>query len=271
MSALDGPRSIVLAGAGRMGGALLRGWMRNGMAPSTVTVVDPNPDAVTAAFCERSGIAIRRPDTPPDVLVLAVKPQTFANAPSAFAALVRPDTLVISILAGVTLSGLRAALPDAGSIVRAMPNLPASVGCGASGAAAEATITPMRRSLAQRLLAAVSEVEWLDEALIDAVTAVSGSGPAYVFLLTECLATAARAAGLPDDVAQRLARRTVEGAGALMTAEPDRSASDLRTAVTSPGGTTAAALAVLQERDGLEALLVRAVAAAARRSGELAR
>lgn len=271
MSEVDGPRSVVLAGAGRMGGAMLRGWMRNGMAPSTITVIEPNPDAALAAFCERSGIAIRRPDVPPDVLVLAVKPQAFAEASSSFASFVRPETLVISILAGITLAGLRAALPDAGSIVRAMPNLPASVGCGVSGAAAEATITPLRKSLAQRLLGAVSAVEWLDETLIDAVTAVSGSGPAYVFLLTETLATAGRAAGLPDDVAQRLARRTVEGAGALMTAEPDRSASDLRSAVTSPGGTTAAAVAVLQEQNGLEALMVRAVAAAARRSGELAR
>ena len=264
------PGSLVLAGAGKMGGALLRGWLAAGLQPAHATVVDPHLDAEMRALCVAQGIAIATPATPPGVLVLAVKPQTFAQAPGAFAALAGPDTLVVSILAGKTLATLRAGLPDAKVIVRAMPNLPAAVGRGATGAAAEPRLSPEDRGLAQTLLGAAGLVEWLDESLIDAVTAVSGSGPAYVFLLAECLAEAGVAAGLPADVAQRLARATVEGAGELMARQPDLTPTQLREAVTSPGGTTAAALAVLRADDGLRPLLTRAVAAARRRAGELA-
>ena len=202
--------------------------------------------------------------------MLAVKPQTFAAAPQAFALLARPETLVVSILAGKTIAGLRAGLPHAGGIVRAMPNLPASIGRGATGAAAEPGLSPERRALADTLLGAAGLVEWLDESLLDAVTAVSGSGPAYVFHLTECLAEAGVAAGLPPEVAARLARATVEGAAALMAAEAGRTPADLREAVTSPGGTTAAALEVLRGADGLAPLMGKAVAAARRRAGEMA-
>ena len=251
-----------------MGGALLRGWIAGGLPPSAVHVLDPHLDPDTERFCRDLGIGLEPTGEAPEALVLATKPQTFAAAAAALAAIARPQTLVVSILAGKTLAGLRVGLPAAGAIVRAMPNLPASVGCGVTGLAAEPGLTPARREIADALLAAVGRVEWLDEAQIDAVTAVSGSGPAYVFHLVECLAAAGVAAGLPHDVACRLARGTVEGAGALMAREPARSATALRQAVTSPGGTTAAALDVLAGE--LEALMTKTVAAAARRAGELA-
>ena len=264
------PRSLVLAGAGKMGGALLRCWLDGGLAASAVAVVDPHVSDEMRAFCDARGISLDAPKVPPEVLVLAVKPQTFSQTPGAFAALVGQGTLVVSILAGKTLANLRAGLPDAGAIVRAMPNLPASVDRGATGLAAEAGLPPDRHALAQTLLEAAGLVEWLDESLIDAVTAVSGSGPAYVFLLAECLAEAGVAAGLPADVAARLARATVEGAAELMARQPERTPAELRQAVTSPGGTTAAALDVLRAGDGLAPLMARAVEAAKRRAGELA-
>ena len=264
------PRTLVLLGAGKMGGAMLRGWLAEGLDPSGLHVVDPHLDAATAALCDARGVRRAAPDTPPEVLVLAIKPQTFAAGGDAFAALAGPGTLVVSILAGQTLGNLRARLPQAGSIVRAMPNLPASVGRGVTALAAEPALPAAGHATATTLLEAVGSVEWLDEALIDAVTAVSGSGPAYVFLLAETLAAAGVAAGLPHDVAGRLARATVEGAGALMATQPEMTPGGLREAVTSPGGTTAAALAVLQADDGLGPLLRKAVAAAKRRAAELA-
>ena len=264
------PRSLVLAGAGRMGGALLRGWLDGGLPPAAVVVVDPHLSDEMRAFCAERGIALAPPPAAPEALVLAVKPQTFAQDVGAFAGLAGPDTLVVSILAGKTLANLRAGLPDAGAIVRAMPNLPASVGRGATGLAAEPGLSPERHALSQRLIEASGLAEWLDESLIDAVTAVSGSGPAYVFLVAECLAEAGVAAGLPADVAQRLARATVEGAGELMARQPELSPRQLREAVTSPGGTTQAALEVLRAEDGLAPLLAKAVDAAKRRAGELA-
>lgn len=264
------PHSIVLAGAGKMGGALLRGWLGQGLAPAAVHIVDPHLDPAATMDFASLGVGLDAPDAPPEILVLAVKPQTFAAASQTFALLAGPETMVVSILAGKTLAGLRAALPTAGAIVRAMPNLPASIGRGATGVAAEPGLSPGRRATADLLLGAAGLVEWLDEDLIDAVTAVSGSGPAYVFLLAECLAEAGAAAGLPADVAARLARATVEGAAALMSAEPGRTPAVLREAVTSPGGTTAAALEVLRGRDGLGPLMGKAIAAAKRRSGELA-
>ena len=264
------PSSLVLAGAGKMGGAMLRGWLDGGLTPRAVAIVDPHMSGEMRGFCEAKGVALAAPATPPDVLVLGVKPQTFAQAPDAFAALAGADTLVISILAGKTLANLRSGLPDAGGIVRAMPNLPASVGRGATGLAAEPGLSSDRRAVAQTLMDAIGLVEWLDEPLIDALTAVSGSGPAYVFLLAECLAEAGVAAGLPPDVAARLARATVEGAGELMARQPELTPTQLREAVTSPGGTTAAALDALRAGDGLAPLLVKAVAAAKTRAGELA-
>ena len=265
----DWPATLTLAGCGRMGGALLRGWLDGGLPAALVHVVDPHLDDDTVAFCRERGVSLDQPATAPQALVLAVKPQTFAAAPGAFALLARPETLVVSILAGKTLANLRSGLPHAAAIVRAMPNLPAAVGRGASGLAGEAALTPAQRALATTLMTSVGLVEWVEESLIDAVTALSGSGPAYVFLMVEALAAAGAAAGLPEDVALRLARSTIEGAGALLQADA-RSPMALREAVTSPGGTTAAALDVLRAPEGLEALMTRAVAAARHRASELA-
>ena len=262
------PGSLVLAGAGKMGGALLRGWLAGGMDATAIHVIDPHLDDDTRSFCETYGVSLAAPRTSPAALVLAIKPQTFAAAPGAFASMAGPGTTVVSILAGKTLANLRAGLPDAGVIVRAMPNLPVSVGRGASGLAGETRLTSDQRAIASTLLGAVGHIEWLDESLIDAVTAVSGSGPAYVFYLAECLAEAGVAAGLPPDVAARLARATVEGAGDLMARQIERTPRQLREAVTSPGGTTAAALDVLMA--DLPILMANAVTAAKRRAGELA-
>ena len=267
------PSSLVLVGAGKMGGAMLEGWLSVGLAPEALTVVEPQPSEAIAALCSARGVTLNpqggKPAAPA-VAVLAIKPQMLEAASPRIADLVGPDTLVVSILAGKTVADLQARLPRARAIVRAMPNLPASIGRGATGAFANAAASAKQRATAQALLESVGTVEWVeDEGLIDAVTALSGSGPAYVFHMVECLARAGAAAGLPADLAERLARATVAGSGALL-AETPLSASTLRENVTSPGGTTAAALEVLMAADGLDALLRQAVAAAKRRAQELA-
>jgi pyrroline-5-carboxylate reductase len=266
------PSSLILVGAGKMGGSMLEGWLKVGMKPSGVTVVDPRPSEDMTRFCAEKGIALN-PTNPsaPDVLVLAIKPQMLEDAASALNGYLGPQTLIISILAGKTVGDLKSRLPAASAVVRAMPNLPASIGRGATGAAANAEVTEAQRLTADALLASNGIVEWLpSENLIDAVTAVSGSGPAYVFHLVECLAEAGAAAGLPPELAQRLARATVTGAGELLF-QSDLPPATLRQNVTSPGGTTAAALEVLmRDPDGLKALMREAVAAAKRRAEELA-
>ena len=267
------PSSLVLVGAGKMGGAMLEGWLSVGLAPEALTVVEPQPSEAIAALCSARGVTLNpQGGTPaaPAVAVLAIKPQMLEAASPRIADLVGPDTLVVSILAGKTVADLQARLPRARAIVRAMPNLPASIGRGATGAFANAATSAEQRATAQALLESVGTVEWVDdEGLIDAVTALSGSGPAYVFHMVECLARAGAAAGLPRDLAERLARATVAGSGALL-AESPLSASTLRENVTSPGGTTAAALEVLMAADGLDPLMEKAVAAAKRRAQELA-
>jgi pyrroline-5-carboxylate reductase len=224
------------------------------------------------ALCSDRGIALNpaKAAAAPDVMVLATKPQMLDDAAASVNELLGPKTLVISILAGKTMGNLRSRLPGAGALIRAMPNLPASIGRGATGAAASAEVTPAQRAMADTLLRANGLVEWVaSEDLIDAVTAVSGSGPAYVFHLVECLAKAGVAAGLPQDLAERLARQTVTGAGELLF-QSDLSPATLRQNVTSPGGTTAAALTVLMaEEGGLEGLMRQAVAAAKQRAAEL--
>ncbi|ACL56361.1 pyrroline-5-carboxylate reductase [Methylobacterium nodulans] len=270
MTASDLPASLVLVGAGKMGGAMLEGWLAGGLDGSRIAVVDPGASPDLTALCGRHGIALNPEGlTPPEALVLAIKPQGLEAASSAVAPLVGPDTLVVSVLAGKTVANLKARLPQARAVVRAMPNLPASIGRGATGAAASPETSERQRRMADALLSGIGLVEWLaDESLIDAVTAVSGSGPAYVFLLAEALAEAGAAAGLPPDVAARLARQTVAGAGALL-AESPLEPGILRQNVTSPGGTTAAALGVLMAAGGLPDLLRAAVAAAKSRSAEL--
>lgn len=270
-SATDGP--ILLAGAGQMGGAMLSAWIDAGIPVHRLAVVDPRPTDALIAQLEAAGIALNPPAPArrhAEILILAVKPQLLDEAAPALAHVVGPGTVVVSVLAGKTLADLRRTFPGAGAVVRAMPNTPAAIRRGITGVAAEPQISQAQRAAVRTLLSAVGHVEWLDdEASIDAVTAVSGSGPAYVFHLAECLAQAGVAAGLDPAVAGRLARATVEGAGALMAARPEDAPESLRRNVTSPGGTTAAALAVLMRDDGLAALLEAAVMAAKRRAGAL--
>lgn len=270
------PRTLVLVGAGKMGGAMLKGWLAAGLDPQGVAVIDPHPAPEMAAAARDKGFRLN-PEAQalgaPEVLVLATKPQMLDEAAAALRPLAGPQTMVISILAGKTLRDLSARLPQAGALVRAMPNLPASIGSGATAAVANPSTTAAQKHMAAALLSAVGLCEWLDdEALIDAVTAVSGSGPAYVFLLAEALAQAGIEAGLPADLSARLAQATVSGAGDLMRLSQE-APDQLRRNVTSPGGTTAAALHVLMAEDkageGLQGLLGRAVAAAKRRAAEL--
>jgi pyrroline-5-carboxylate reductase len=265
------PEPLVLVGAGKMGGALLEGWLQAGLAPDKIAVTEPHPAPAVAGLAAR-GVRLN-PDAAAlkdaTAIVIAVKPQIAAEALPALTPMIGPATVVVSIMAGRTLQFLAGALRHTGALVRAMPNTPAAIGRGIT-VAVPLRVSETQRDLAHRLLVATGAVEWVaDEALMDAVTAVSGSGPAYVFLLAEALAQAGVAAGLPQPLAEQLARETVAGAGELLH-RSTLDAATLRENVTSPGGTTAAALDVLMREDGLAALLKRAVAAASERSRKLA-
>jgi pyrroline-5-carboxylate reductase len=263
--------TIVLAGAGKMGGAMLTGWLARGLDPKYLVVIEPYPSAEINALVTQG---VRLNASAANVgaaatLVVAVKPQTFREAGPALKPLVGPSTLVVSIMAGTPIAALEEVC--GGSVVRAMPNTPAAIGRGITVAVAANQVSAAQRAVADALLRATGSVEWVDdENLMDAVTAVSGSGPAYIFLLAEGLARAGVEAGLPADLATRLARETVAGAGELLRRSQDSSAT-LRKNVTSPGGTTAAALEVLMGNGGLQPLMIRAVAAATERSKELAK
>jgi len=266
--------TIVLVGAGKMGGALLDGWLSGGLDASKVAVLDPAPPADTAALIEKRRISLNpAPEglADPAVVVLAVKPQIMDAVLAGIGGLARPGTVFLSVAAGRTIASIAARLGANTPIIRTIPNTPAAVARGMTVACANAYVLPAQRELAENLLHAVGEVGWVkDEALIDVATAVSGSGPAYVFYLTECLAEAGVKCGLPRALAEQSARATVEGAGELMH-RSDVTPAQLRENVTSPGGTTAAALAVLRDKDGLAELMARAVAAAHKRSKELSK
>ncbi len=269
---LNGP--LVLAGAGKMGGALLGGWLSKGLKPDDVIVVDPAPPAEVAALLEQNRVrcvpALPTLEKPPAVLLMAVKPQIMDDVFGKLAPAAGPGTVVISIAAGRTLVSFEKHLNPGAAVIRTMPNTPAAIGRGITVCKANAHTTRQQRALCEALLSAVGEVGWVeDEALIDAVTAVSGSGPAYVFLLAECMAKAGVEAGLDPDLAMRLARATISGSGELMRQSPAITPATLRQNVTSPGGTTAAALGVLMADDGLQQLMSRAIAAATARGREL--
>ena len=265
------PARLMLVGAGKMGGALAKGWLQAGLAPGALTILEPDPSAAIAALTAQ-GVALNpRAPAPPEALLLAVKPQSLEAVARAIAPHAGAHTLVLSILAGKTIANLRARLPEARALVRAMPNTPAAIGRGVTAAFANSEVGGLQRRWSERLLGAVGAFHWLaDEELMDAVTAVSGSGPAYVFALTEALAAAAEKLGLPPELAMSLARGTVEGAGELMRREPETSPATLRNNVTSPGGTTAAAFAVLHGEGGFAELMARATAAARDRAREMA-
>jgi pyrroline-5-carboxylate reductase len=264
--------TVILAGCGQMGSAMLRGWLKSGAAARFVIV---EPGGISEELSSSPLVAVHRSSTElgdalaPDAIVFAVKPQMIGDVVPAYRRFVRPGTVFMSIAAGTTIANLAGNLGDA-AIVRVMPNTPAAIGRAISVACANPRVTPAQRQLCDALLAAIGESTWVeDEGLLDAVTAVSGSGPAYVFLLIETLAEAGAQAGLPPELALHLAQATVAGAGELARVSPETPAR-LRENVTSPGGTTRAALDVLMASDGLAALMTRAVAAATARSRELA-
>ena len=266
-----GTDTVLLVGAGRMGGAMLDGWLARGVAGSRVTILEPCPSDALVALCRDRGVVLNPgAASPVDALMLAVKPQMLDSTAPAVEPWAGPGTAVVSILAGRTVADLAARFPRAAGVVRAMPNLPASVGRGITGMASDGRLPDAALDRVAGWLGAVGRVERLSrEEEIDMVTAVSGSGPAYVFLLAEALARAGERLGLPRDLADRLGRATVEGAGELLHRDPDSAPATLRQNVTSPGGTTAAALAVLMADDALGPLLDRAVEAAFRRAREL--
>ena len=265
---------LLLVGCGKMGGAMLEGWLGRGLPAGDVAVVEPNTE-IGAALNSRGLRHVANADAlplllRPAVVLLAVKPQMMDGAVAGIARFVNPGTLFLSIAAGKTLAYFSRHLGEKAAVIRAMPNTPAAVGRGITVAVGNPRVTPAQRAIADALLAAVGEVAWVDdESLIDVVTAVSGGGPAYVFLLMEVLAQAGIAAGLPRELAERLARRTVEGAGEL-SRRSEESPAVLRKHVTSPAGTTLEALKILMAEDGLQPLFTRAIAAATRRSRELA-
>ena len=263
--------SILLGGAGKMGGALLEGWLGLGLSPEKLIVIEPQPANAIVSLTDR-GLRLNPaegPDLEIAAVVIAVKPQIAPEVVPTLRPYIGGGTVVVSIMAGRTLRFLQASLPGA-ALVRAMPNTPAAIGRGITVAVPSSNVSAIQRKLVHALLSAVGRVEWIeDEALMDAVTALSGSGPAYVFLLCEAMARAGCAAGLPRALAEALARATVAGSGELL----QRSELDpaiLRENVTSPGGTTAAALQILMDTHGLSALMQKAIAAATQRSRELA-
>jgi pyrroline-5-carboxylate reductase len=269
---LDG--DLVLAGAGNMGGALLAGWLERGLDPQRLIVQDPGPPSRIAELLGKKGVRVVSSvgplAEPPAVLLMAVKPQIMEEVFPALARIVGPKTVVLSVAAGRTIRSFERHLPDRSAVVRSIPNTPAAVGRGITVATANPYVTATQRAVCQELLSAVGETAWVDdEALIDPVTAVSGSGPAYVFYLAECLAEAGVKAGLEPDLAMKLARSTVAGSGELLF-RSDQPADELRKNVTSPNGTTFAALQVLMAEKGLQSLMTEAVLAATRRSRELA-
>ena len=269
------PETLLLAGCGKMGGALLAGWLDQGVAGAEITVVEPDSGTAQAIRDRHTVTVIENADEIPEglapgVVVFAVKPQAMDDVVPAYARFAGGDTVFLSIAAGKTIAYFEDRLGAEAAIVRAMPNTPAAVGRGITVVCANAHARHGQVERCEGLLEAVGEVARIgDEGLMDAVTAVSGSGPAYVFLLAECMAEAGAEAGLPAELSDKLARATVAGAGELLR-QASESASLLRKNVTSPGGTTAAALEILIADNGVQMLMTRAIAAAAKRSRELA-
>ncbi len=265
--------TLVLIGAGKMGGAMLEGWLKAGVSARQVVALDPSPPAEVAALLAKHGVR-HNPSvasiTDAEVVLVAVKPQVMDDVLTPLHGLGASKPLILSIAAGKTIASFERHFGGDAAVIRTIPNTPAAVGRGITAMAANGNVSPAQMNLAEQLLSSIGEVVRVDdEALIDAATAVSGSGPAYVFYLTECLAAAAEAVGLPPDVAVKLARATVAGSGELMRSSGIEAAT-LRQNVTSPKGTTYEALQVLMAENGMKPLMIEAVKAAARRSRELA-
>ncbi len=268
---LSGP--LVLAGAGRMGGALLSCLLKRGLDPSLVRVQDPQPSPDTIEFLNQFGIKaepiLLATDVSPALIIVAVKPQVIDEVWPALAKLSGPGTVTLSVVAGRKLESFERVLPTGSAVVRAMPNTPVAIGKGMTVCCPNENVTNEQKELCTKILTSAGEIAWIsDESEMDAVTAVSGSGPAYIFHLTECLKEAGVEAGLSEHLADRLARETVVGSGALL-AQSKQDPATLRINVTSPGGTTEAALKVLRDDNALRDLMIKAVAAAKKRSKEL--
>ena len=278
--------AVFLVGAGAMGGALLRGWLETGAIASTSIVIDPAPSPSIGSLCDQYAIEIVShgdaidKNCQPDVQVFAVKPQMAGGILPAFGRFAQ-GCVSISVMAGLRLARLESLLSGAEDgagassddlkIVRAMPNLPSNVGAGMTGLAATKTVSDTDKDCTSHLLNAVGASVWVrDDDAIDAVTAISGSGPAYLFLMAEALQSAGEGLGLAPETAEQLARQTIFGAGKMLSLDP-RDAASFRESVTSPGGTTAAALSRLDHpRDGLRPLVERAAIAARDRARDLA-
>lgn len=266
---------LLLIGCGKMGSALLEGWLDQGIVASDITVIEPSTELAATLMGKYGVQVVNDPSNmpagyAPNVAVLAVKPQVMNKILPPYQKLVEEGSVFLSIAAGRTIASFESILGTDAAIVRAMPNTPAAVGRGITVGCPNANVSAEQRKLCDQLLKAVGDVEWVDEERhMDAVTAVSGSGPAYIFLLAEAMSAAGQKVGLPPELSAKLARVTVAGSGELLhqSLEP---ASTLRQNVTSPGGTTAAALDVLMAPDGLEDLMSKAIEAATRRSKELA-
>lgn len=265
--------TVLLVGCGKMGRALLDGWLSSGSVDEVVVVEPAGPDFLPKDKRVRHANVAGdiEPGFSPSVVVFAVKPQAMDAVVPGYRGFVEKGAAILSIAAGTTIGYFQKALGSDAAIVRAMPNTPAAIGKGTTVLVAAGTANADQRALAETLMSAVGTVDWVeDEGLIDAVTALSGGGPAYVFLLVECLAEAGRAAGLPADLSLHLARNTVVGSGALL-GQATESAATLRKNVTSPGGTTEAALRVMMDaNEGIAPVLTKAIAAATARSRELA-
>ncbi len=266
---------IVLLGCGNMGRALASGWLAAGLDADALYIADPSKP-IGALEGVAGDKYVESLATIPDgveakAIILAVKPQVINSVLPEVARLVKADTLIISVAAGVTFEQMRRGVATDAVYIRAMPNTPAAVGEGITGFTASGTISENDKALAHTLLSATGQALWVtEEALIDAVTSLSGSGPAYVFYMVEAMAAAGERVGLDSKSAMELARQTIIGAGQLLKTESDLSAGELRRRVTSPGGTTAAALDVLMAQGGLGDLMRNAVGAAYRRAKELA-
>lgn len=268
--------TLVLLGAGKMGQAMANGWLASGLGAAQLVLVDPALAADVAADFTAKGATVLASaadytGAAPAITVIAIKPQMMEAVLPGAGNLFGAETMAVSIAAGTSLAMLGSLVGEQLAIVRAMPNTPAAIGKGMTALIGNAAVSVAQLVLAESLMQAVGQVVLLEhENQMNAVTALSGSGPAYVFYLAECMAAVGGRLGLPEDMAKTLARATVEGAGALMEASSEQAVADLRQAVTSPGGTTQAALDVLMAGDGLREVMGRALEAAAKRSRELA-
>ncbi len=275
MSGESSGLSLLLVGAGKMGMALLSGWIRNGVvSPRNISILEPTPSSKLQDIVNEHKLVLNPSVTSLSArglsaVILATKPQNMTEVLTYLKPIADPNTLFLSIAAGKTVASIRRELGKSTSLIRAMPNLPAAVGSGITAIFADSQTLKTHKELGAKLMASVGEIVFVEEEMhMNAVTAVSGSGPAYVFYLVECLAKAGEQAGLPAMLALQLARATVCGAGKLVE-ESNEDPSKLRESVTSKGGTTVAALDILMSTKGLEPLLTQAVAAAAKRAKEL--